>query len=408
MNLIGFKPLCVDLDGFEANILSPWSDHDNPLSCDRLMEGGWLYLGSFADDNILYIDFVSINGFDEIARWRVDQAGKYLDQSRFSSARIGLSERYPNYTHTNTPQNLALYARGKSNDLQIYLAIRYLLRDADAAAAVMNAHRPDQDSAYHPARIAPDSTNINLIVIFNHNYARNIPRLDAIYSGRFTSATYILPNVAPDSPRCLSFPVGSYSYHTLIFHGIDNLLKRGAVDENAWYFFTQDDVYLNKNFSQNNVSRFFTPTKEYSSFYYDNPLTRKWSYSSDWSWSTRVLNSLEKQRHPTYGNGFEGFKPLMQNDVLSKGVGDLFAIRGACLHEFSVILGNYIGQNIFPEVSIPSTLRNLAVITDTKIGLFQGEYLWGEDRKKIKPDYVQAFDSSGKLFLHPVKMAHMK
>lgn len=407
MKLTGFSPLYADLDGLKTHILSPWSDNGKPLACDRVMDGDWIYLGSFEDGKILCIDFISMKGFEQIARWRVDQHAKYVDQTHFSSSRIGLSDRYPNYSHKNTPQNLALLARGKSNDLQIYFAIRYLLRDEAAAAAVMNAHSPNQVANCHISAPAPGAIKIHTVVVFNHNYARNIPHLDEIYSGRFATVTYVLPNIAPYSSRCLSFPVGSYSFHTLVYYAVDALLKRGAVDPEAWYLFTQDDVYLNKNFSQENAARYFTPTTGFSSFYHIN-LTGKWNYQSDWIWNNRTLNSLEKQSDPTYGNGFEGFKPLMHKDLLFNGVSDLFVISGSYLQEFSIILGNYIGQNIFPEVSIPSTLRNLAMFTETKIGLFRGEYLWREDPKKFNEEYVKAFDLSDKLFLHPVKLSLMQ
>ena len=51
------------------------------------------------------------------------------------------------------------------------------------------------------------SASVNLTIIFNHNYARNIRHLDDVYCDRFNRVSYMLPNVAPKSERCFSFPV---------------------------------------------------------------------------------------------------------------------------------------------------------------------------------------------------------
>lgn len=406
MKLIESDGLYAEIDGVKTPILSPWSNSSDPLSCTREMPGGWLYLGSNSKDDELLIDFVSMSGFKKIARWRVSSSGKYIDQSEFSSARNGIFEKYPAYTHTNSSHNLAQYAQRSSNDLQIYCAIKYLLRDSAGAAEFINSFNPNHEKMFRPA--TSSDINMHAVVIFNHNYARNIPHLDQIYSEKFTSATYVLPNVAPTSPRCFAFPAGSYSYHTLIYYSIEKLLQQNTVDEDGWYLFTQDDVYLNKNFTQNAFGRFLRRASNSSSLYYKNALADSWDYNSDWVWNERVLTNLYRQKEFVSGNGYEGFEPFFQKEFLSSGVGDIFAVRGTYLREFADILGNYIGQNVFPEVSIPSALKTLAMITETESGQFRGEYLWGEDRAKIDMAYLQVFDTTDRLFLHPVKISLIK
>lgn len=406
MKLVESNGLYAEIDGVETPILSPWSDASNPLSCTREMRGDWLYLGSYSKDDELLIDFVSINGFKKIARWRVNRSGEYIDQSEFSSARNGIFEKHPSYTHTNSPHNLAQYAQRSSNDLQIYFGIKYLLRDSAGAAEFINSYRPTHDETFR--RATSSNINMHAVVIFNHNYARNIPHLDQIYSDKFASATYVLPNVAPISPRCFAFPAGSYSYHTLIYYAIEKILQHNIVDEDGWYLFTQDDVYLNKNFTQNAVGRFFHQTSNRSSLYYKDALADSWDYNSDWVWNERVLTSLYRQKEFVSGNGYEGFEPFFQKEFLSSGVGDIFAVCGAYLREFADVLGSYIGQNVFPEVSIPSSLKTLATITGTESGQFRGEYLWGEDRAKIDLEYLRVFDTTDRLFLHPVKISLIK
>ena len=55
LTLIGEQTLQLHVGGQILTITSPWSDKDNPLSCDRLMSGNWIYLGSFANDDEVMI-----------------------------------------------------------------------------------------------------------------------------------------------------------------------------------------------------------------------------------------------------------------------------------------------------------------------------------------------------------------
>ena len=113
------------------------------------------------------------------------------------------------------------------------------------------------------------------------------------------------------------------------------------------------------------------------------------------------------QRDALYGNGFEGFNTLFDEQSLAWGVGDIFFLKGEWLPHFSELLGMFIGQDIFPEVSIPSALRALSVTTQTECALFDGTYLWGVQRSETTIDkaYLENFSASDKLFLHPVKVA---
>ena len=220
LTLIGEQTLQLHVGGQILTITSPWSDKDNPLSCDRLMSGNWIYLGSFANDDEVMIDFVSIEGFSTIARWTVSRLGEYVSQKHFASTSSGTYSKRPPYTHVNSSKNLVRFGKRFSNDMQIYLALKFLLGSASGAEDFMQSYAPPERKKKRKSK----SASVNLTIIFNHNYARNIRHLDDVYCDRFNRVSYMLPNVAPKSERCFSFPAGSYAYHTLIFSAIERML----------------------------------------------------------------------------------------------------------------------------------------------------------------------------------------
>lgn len=407
MHLTGCDQLNAVVDGVELPIISPWSDTNNVLSCKREMGGRWIYLGSFSDENFIFIDFVSLQGFSKIARWRVSREGVYLDQSQFGSSEIGVLNRFDGYSHKNLPGIISEIAKKYANDFQIYSAIRYLLRDPEAAVAYINSYKPDHDKKR--MRIRTDkSSSTHITVIFNHNYARNVPHLHEIYSERFSFISHVLPNVAPDSPHCFAFPAGSYSYHYLIYCAIMKIIHETDTSTDNWFLFVQDDVYLNRRFSEDNIDDFIRGGDNASAAFYGDSVQKRYlDYQNGWAWNMRIKNSINRQRDVTVGNGFEGFNAFFDEKHLMFAVGDIFAVRGRYLKEFAEILGNFIGQNIFPEVSIVTALKSLAIITNTRTAQFGGQYLWNNDRTKVNTNYLNEFDKTNDLFVHPVKIAQM-
>ncbi|NHT77039.1 hypothetical protein G8E10_15060 [Rhizobiaceae bacterium CRRU44] len=392
----------ISSDGVERCITSPWSDCANPLYPSREMEGNWIFLGCCATDDGAAIDFISLRGLSELARWRIDDDGNYVSQQRLNASAAGIFAKRPMYYHMADPSEVAKFARRFSNDYQIYCAIKYIMGDPVYAQSYLDTYAP---GAYHATRDDEVTGGIKLYanIIFNHNYSRNIPAIDKLYEGRFSAVNYILPNAAPQSERCSHFPAGSFAYHTLIYMAAMKLLGDERFDESGWYMFCQDDVYLNKNFSCSTFSKFVNGAEPCAAFYCDVISTR-WDYNSSWAWNTRALGRIKDPRSFELGNGFEGYNAFFDIEALSSAVGDIFFVSGKYLREFCEILGNYISEDVFPEISIPSSLSSLCCVTGRSLARFSGMYLWGDERSVLNSEYLSDFDTGTSLFIHPVKL----
>ncbi len=403
MRIVGEAHLYFERNDSTFDIVSPCSGPSNPLPAFRVLGDGWMYFGSFAKDGNIFIDFIALRGLSHFVRWRLSGEGKYIEQAELSAADVAIFGRSPDYSHTNRYDVILDNAQAFSNDFQVYSFLKYVLCDPVQARAYLDGFRPN---GFVPAVMAP--TALHAVLLFNHNYARNIPLLERLYTDRFSSLNYVLPNAAPLSPRSMSVPAGSYSYHYMIHAAISRLLDRDEADPEGWYLFLQDDVYLNRSFNAAQMARFFNGLENAcAAFYFDIEKVR-WNHTNNWPWNKRVLTALEEQKALVGGNGFEGYSAFFRKEHLVCGVGDIFLIRGAFLALFADILGNYIAQGVFPEVGIPSTLKILASHTAKRVALCRGEYLWREARKKVDLDYLKSFDATDRLFLHPVKSSLLK
>jgi hypothetical protein len=398
MKIIGDEVLRIQNGDAEFDIVSPWSGSHVPLSITRIMNGNWIYCGSFSEDKDLFIDFVTLHDLTNFVRWRVSDQGRYVTRLHLDAAELAIFARPPVYTHTNKLDFIVEKAQTASNDFQIYSFLKYVFSNAEMAQAYLDGFSP---KTFLPV-VAPPIP-LHTILIFNHNYARNIIHLERIFSGRVSSLIYVLPNASPNSDRCISVPAGSYSYHYMIHAAISRLMANGDIDADAWYLFSQDDVYLNMSFDAFQMPRFFDGLENASAAFFMDPTEGGWDFTSEWCWNDRILTALENQRAVLGGNGFEGYAAFFRKEHLVNGVSDIFFVKGRFLSLFSDILAHYISQHVFPEVAIPSALKVLAARTATSVARCKGQFLWGEDRKKANLEYLKAFDTSDQLFLHPVK-----
>ena len=194
-------------DGIQIAIESPWSGEPAPLTTTRIMDDDWIYLGCFDGEDTSRIDFLHLRGFKTVARWHIDSNGKYIGQEQFDISAIGPLMPKVKYKHTNAARNVIDASLRHANDFQIYSVVKYILGDAVSANEFMNAYAPEEVSGNE--RVADDSAvNIFANFIFNHNYARNIKKIDSAYSERFAKIQFVLPNACPSSSRCFYFPAG--------------------------------------------------------------------------------------------------------------------------------------------------------------------------------------------------------
>jgi hypothetical protein len=395
--------------GETSPVSSPWTSAEEPLTIGHLLPGNYLYFGASLTNNkdILRLHFLPLSD-DRAAHflsWNVSlPTFSYIDQEL-----LKLDIRHPfligfKPIHRIDVATFLKHAKKYLNDLVIYQIIKYAFGEPSSARRYINQYAPNAcDQLVNSAFSSPG--RVHLLIIYNHNYSRNIPVLDNIYASRFSSVHHVLPNICPDHERCMSIPAGSYQYHYLIDHALGNLrLKRfSSLQHEEWVLVMQDDVMLHPDFSQNSFINDVASKDSISAYYHDfsdvhNP-------GDSWCWNERVSNACLKQADLVHGNGFEGMNGFFNLEAMSRGVGDIFAIRCSYISDFQEILGFYISQNLFPEVSISSSLMALCAQSGTKVHILPGIYLWADDRSHINSQewMLRNFYESSNVFLHPVK-----
>jgi hypothetical protein len=390
-------------DGELQHIVSPWSDEKNPLKLDRIMSGGWIYCCIYvsSDEKHLDICFVSVDDLSQLISWTVTFSGHYIDQTLFSFDLAHITHLARPTLHHNSHFFLTPVLAPATNDLALYQFYRYVMGSSQDADHFMAGYAPTDEmteliSCQHP--------RAHLLVIYNHNYARNISTLDKIYSTRFASVLHVLPNIAPPHPRCMSLPFGSYDYHLAVYEGLRKLHCEVG-DQSGLVLVLQDDVLLHPAITEKLISEWFENSDNCCA--HPSGLRFVNDPQDTWIWNDRVVAACNQPIDHLVGTGFESLPWFFNPASLKRGVSDLFAIDLGMVSQFIDILGYYISRSVFPEVSIPTALKVICSMNAKTCLPLDGIYLWGNDRKLVDDDdWVRNnFLDAPMSFLHPVKIS---
>ena len=289
--------ICDDL-GVLHSIESPWSSFDNPLALDRVLPGNCIYFGASVSrqPGIILLHFLPLDSSraSKYLTWNVSlDSGLYLSQysSDFDIACPSFIDSLD--LHRTDGLIFASIASKFFNDLVIYQFVKYVLRQPEAASHHINQYAPVAlSSALGEQSIENQNTSAHILVLYNHNYSRNIPALDNVYVDRFASVHHVLPSVCPAHYRCLCFPAGSYQYHILLFHALRHIHGL-CLNSEDWIVIAQDDVMLHPSFNQHSFLGSLIDETSIVGFYHSLPINH--IPSDSWSWNTRIANSCFDQ-----------------------------------------------------------------------------------------------------------------
>ncbi len=96
-------------------------------------------------------------------------------------------------------------------------------------------------------------SDVALIILFNHNYEKNLLSLDEIYGSRFTNVWYVMPFYNGDRKDVISVYENSFYFQGYLAYALDRLKQKGY----KHYFIIADDLYLNPKIDENNYTDFF-------------------------------------------------------------------------------------------------------------------------------------------------------
>src|SRR6218665_624801 len=93
-------------------------------------------------------------------------------------------------------------------------------------------------------------SKVALVIIYNHQYNKNIEKLEEVYGNWFSHIFHLVPFYAGDKPNVIAVYESSYYFQGYVAQG----LKRFFSPEFDHYLFIGDDLMVNPVINENNYS----------------------------------------------------------------------------------------------------------------------------------------------------------
>lgn len=111
-------------------------------------------------------------------------------------------------------------------------------------------------------------TKIALLVLYNHRYDKNIPRIEELYKGKFSHIYHVVPFYDGNKENVLPVYESSYQFQSYIAQAYQQLQKDADRDKFTHYLIIADDMIINPTITENNLFN-FTGIDESSCFITD-------------------------------------------------------------------------------------------------------------------------------------------
>jgi hypothetical protein len=301
---------------------------------------------------------------------------------------------------------------------------------------------------------------VALIIIYNHQYNKNIDILENLYANRFSSIYHIVPFYSGEKPNVI--PVYENS---LYFQGyVAQALKFFYKDQFEHYFFIGDDLILNPQVNQFNYKLHLLLTNKTSFLpeilnFHDN--MNFWSRIKEaFVYRQNTIGVEAENQLPSKAEALSrfsrfgvGFKPLKYtqvyrrpelsfsfwslvknirylknelNEVFLKkdfnlpypligGYSDIFVISSYSIKDFCHYCGVFAATNLHVEIALPTAvvLASDEIITEKDL-ILQGKALWTQEDLRMLDKYNfdlnQLLNNFPKdnLYIHPIKLSKWK
>ncbi len=297
------------------------------------------------------------------------------------------------------------------------------------------------------------NSKIALLIIYNHRFDGNIPRLNAIYNGKFSNIYHIMPFYDGSVENVITVYDSSYYFESYIAQAYQKIKDLGYTH----YFFVADDMILNPQIDENNLFEFtgiskdcswindlrdytthphclpvciplkkkgievdrflpsfddacrafdrkslkYFPSLSYAFFDLINSFFRKWG------------SSCLKDLHYIFNRKKKDYYPCVW------GYSDVLLVPSTYMPSFAQYCGAFAGLNVFVEHAIPLALllSSNKLMTQADINLKTITQLYGLGPKGQKEfEEFYAFDLNklqnefpdNTFFIHPVKLSKWK
>jgi hypothetical protein len=307
-------------------------------------------------------------------------------------------------------------------------------------------------------------SEVALIIIYNHQYNKNIDTIEKIYKNRFSDIYHLVPFYNGEKENVISVYENSYYFQGYVSQGLHGYFK----EKYSHYFFIADDLILNPKINEDNYLNIFnlgTNTSFISelitlhkreTYWLRVGEAYRWNIKSDgvevsnmlpdykeaidkfskFELTIKPLGFTQIYRTPhswlrfLYNRHFlERFrffcKYLFFDKLLKKSyslsyplVGsysDIFIISGRSIKEFCHYCGIFAATRLHVEVALPTSviLSSDEIITEKDLEL-QGKALWTNDDYQELQKYENTLTKlmsdfpSKYIYLHPIKLSKWK
>lgn len=151
----------------------------------------------------------------------------------------------------------------------------------------------------------PPSTapGVCLVVIYNHNYEKNIPKIERLYEGKFKDVYHLMPFYQGCNPRVIAVYDSSHQFNNYITQAYARLTEKIF----SHYVFVADDMVIRQDLNENNILAELKLEKD-SAFIPFIKIIDNVSFFT-WPWA---LKQVGKLNYPTPACEFRKFMPDLE------------------------------------------------------------------------------------------------
>jgi hypothetical protein len=300
---------------------------------------------------------------------------------------------------------------------------------------------------------------VALVIIYNHQYNKNIDILERVYKDRFSDIYHLVPFYNGEKQNVIPVYENSHYFQGYVSQGLKSYFKK----EYTHYFFVADDLVLNPIINETNYyehlklnpSRCFIP-----GFINLHERDTWWARVGEaFRWRIKLPGVEAENQLPEYDIALQKFqqfgltiKPLSFHQIwktpnsirdfarivlrdkfyflrylksklmretyslsypIVGSYSDIFVINSDAMKQFCHFCGVFAVTKLFVELAIPTALVLSAkeIVTEVDLKL-QGKALWTKKErqeldKKYKSSLKQLLEEfpSNYLYLHPIKLS---
>lgn len=296
-----------------------------------------------------------------------------------------------------------------------------------------------------------DKKKTGLVIIFNHRYEGNLPKLRKMYGSRFSEIRFLMPFYLGEEQDVISVYDTSYCFQGFITQAYTQLME---IDVD-YFLFIGDDLIINTEIDEWNATEKLGLSKEKEIFCFSCwELNAKggfqWSHTRKSSNPFYVKGMLWRNELPSKEEAFKLFEEFMgrayprqysnalfqgcsyseeekelfyesnggTKDVpypMARGYSDIFAIKKNSMKKFAHMFGVFASMNMFVEIAIPTAIVLTAKRSNVSFEMetaFDYEMIfWGEDKIDLAGKYENSINNlmehfpEGCLCIHPIKLS---